>query len=198
MTDPDQAMEWADSARPLVRDTTGEPAAEQRGSCLLVLPIETVSRMQSGDFGVSMSEILPSGYITAGSFTNDGRYRVSELADDIRSNGVERPLKIYMGRTRPVVHDGQHRYAAASIAATTHLPVEITYPEDVREVTDWVRSASGPPAAMAARRLAGVSFPAPAAPDSRVQAGCGGRAAPRRHAARTTSLAAAARPGSLR
>jgi len=87
---------------------TGGTAA-QRGSRCQTLPIETVSRMQSGDFGVSMSEIQPNGYITPGSFTNDGRYRVSELAVDIRRNGVSRPLKVYMGRTRPVVADGQVR-----------------------------------------------------------------------------------------
>lgn len=112
-------------------------AVAECGSRCQVLPIETVSRMQSGDFGVSMSELLPSGYITPGSFTDDGRYRVSELADDIRRNGVSRPLRIYMGRTRPVVHDGHHRYAAAVIAEATCLPIEITHPEDMRDVTDW-------------------------------------------------------------
>ena len=112
----------------------GDRTGRGNGICYLVLPIETVARMQSADFGVSMSEILPGGYITPGSFTNDGRYRVSELADDIRRHGVERPLKVYMGRTRPVVWDGQHRYAAATMADAAHLTLEITYPEDIRDV----------------------------------------------------------------
>lgn len=116
------------------------PAAGAGGSRYLVLPTEIVSRMQSGDFGVSMSEIEPGGYITASSFTNDGRYRVAELADDIRRNGVSRPLVLYMGRTRPVVSDGQHRYVAAVMAGITELLLEIAYPEDVRDVTDWARS----------------------------------------------------------
>ena len=73
------------------RTASGRNAAGS-GIRYLVLPIEAVARMQSGDFGVSMSEVLPGGYITPGSFTNDRRYRVSELAEDIRRNGVERPL----------------------------------------------------------------------------------------------------------
>jgi hypothetical protein len=128
-----------------------------------MLPIQVVARMQSGDFGVSMSEILPNGYITPGSFTNDRQYRVSELAEDIRHNGVERPLRIYMGRTRPVVWDGQHRYAAAAIAGVTHLPVEITYSEDVGDVIEWARTALGPAAGgglpRLSRALAAESFP---------------------------------------
>jgi ParB-like nuclease domain len=178
-------------------DMAGEAAAALRGSRYLMLPIETVSRMQSADFGVSMSEILPDGYITPGSFTNDGRYRVSELADDIRHNGIERPLQVYMGRTRPVVHGGQHRYAAAVIADATRLPVEITYPEDVRDVTEWARTALGPSAAGDAHRLAEAEFPASAAPGSSIQAGRGAPASPRR-AARTASHAQQGRPRSLR
>lgn len=178
--------------------TTGETPAALRGSRYLVLPIETVARMQSGDFGVSMSEILPKGYITPGSFTNDGRCRVSELADDIRRNGVERPLGIYMGRTRPVVHDGQHRYAAATIADATRLPVEITYPEDVRDVTEWACAAPGPSSAGDARRLARAEYPASVALESSIQASRGEPAASRRRAASTASHAQQARPRSLR
>jgi GNAT superfamily N-acetyltransferase len=162
----------------------------------LVLPIEAVARMQSGDFGVSMSEILPNGYITPGSFTNDRRYRVSELAEDIRRNGVERPLWIYMGRTRPIVHDGQHRYAAAIMADATHLTLEITYPEDVRDVIEWACSAPGP--SRYAHRLAIAEFPAPVALESSIQASRGEPAASRRRAASTVSHTQHARPGSLR
>ena len=131
----------------------GDRTGRGNGICYLVLPIAAVARMQSADFGVSMSEILPGGYITPGSFTNDGRYRVSELADDIRRHGVERPLKVYMGRTRPVVWDGQHRYAAATMANAAHLTLEITYPEDIRDVTDWARTAPGPSAGGGLTRL---------------------------------------------
>jgi hypothetical protein len=144
------------------RVASGRNAAGS-GVRYLVLPIEAVARMQSGDFGVSMSEILTNGYITPGSFTNDRQYRVSELAEDIRRNGVEQPLRIYMGRTRPVVWDGQRRYAAAAIMGATHLPVEITYSEDVRDVIKWARTALGPSADKGFPRLcsalAAESFP---------------------------------------
>ena len=98
-----------------------------------------------------------------------------------------------MGRTRPVVHDGQHRYAAAIIADATHLTLEITYPEDVRDVIEWACSAPGPSGY--AHRLVRAEFPASVALGSSIQASRGGPAASRRRAASTVSRTQQARPG---
>lgn len=49
-----------------------------------------------------------------------------------------------MGRVCPVVTDGHHLYVAAIIAGVACLPVEITFPEEVRDVTRWVMAAEKP------------------------------------------------------
>lgn len=104
----------------------------------LVLPLEIVAQMRSADYAVPMCRILPLGYLTPGSLTNDRQYRISELAEDIRQRGIQLPLRVWMGRGEPLVNDGHHRYAAAEIAGVATVPVKLISPGELDEVLAWV------------------------------------------------------------
>lgn len=79
-----------------------------------------VDRMSSGDFGRPVGEVDEHSALLGRS--HSGGMTTDELAADIGANGVRKPVRVVMGKDRPILDNGHHRVVAARKAGVRKIP----------------------------------------------------------------------------
>lgn len=95
-----------------------------------MVPIDTVSKMQSGDFpGKTMSGVMRMPADERRGYRTD-KHDEAAFVEHVREHGVREPLLVQQTARGNTVVDGHHRYAVARKAGVTHIPLRPFFPEE--------------------------------------------------------------------